>query len=355
MKTTLKDLAELLRGSFEGDPALELTGVAPIEHAAAGAVTFLANKKYQRHLTETAASAVILDASMPCPRPDVGVIRVQDPYLSFARALRFFHPAPARTETVVDPSSSVHATAVLGRGVTVGPLAVLEEGVTVGDGSTVMAGAVLTAGCAIGRDCLVYPNVSILAKARVGDRVIIHAGATIGSDGFGFAPVERTWEKIPQVGSVRIGDDVEIGANCAIDRGALEDTVIGRGSKLDNLIQIAHNVRIGEDTVIAAQAGISGSTIVGTHVIIAGQVGLVGHIEIADDVTVGAQSGVSKSILETGKVFRGSPAHEIHDELRAEAAIRQLPDLLRTVRALEAQLLLLREELDAGKALAEHS
>jgi UDP-3-O-[3-hydroxymyristoyl] glucosamine N-acyltransferase len=348
VKTTLKDLAELLRGTFEGDAALELSGVAPIEHAAAGNVTFLANKKYARHIAGTGASAIILDAATACDRPGLAVIRVQDPYLSFARALQFFHPPAARLATALDATSCVHPEAVLGEGVYVGAHAVIERGARVGDRTAIHAGAVLTEGVSLGAECIVYPNASLLARAQLGNRVIVHAGATIGSDGFGFAPVGDTWEKIPQVGSVRIGDDCEIGANSAIDRGALGDTVLGRGVKIDNLVQIAHNVQIADDTVIAAQSGISGSTVIGRHVIIAGQVGVVGHIELGDGVTIGAQSGVSKSVEGPGKVFRGSPAHEIHDELKVEAALRRLPELLRSVRTLEAQVNALREELDAG-------
>ena len=193
--------------------------------------------------------------------------------------------------------------------------------------------------------------MTVLDRCRLGDRVTVHAGTTIGSDGFGFAPHEGRYEKIPQVGFVVVEDDVEIGANCAIDRGTLGPTTIRRGAKLDNLIQIAHNVEVGEHTVIAAQAGISGSTVLGPHVIIAGQAGLVGHIEIGTRVTVGAQAGVSKDLEGEGKMYRGSPAREIHEELRLEAAMRQLPDLIRTVRRQDARI----AELEAALQKAEEA
>ncbi|MBI5646407.1 MAG: UDP-3-O-(3-hydroxymyristoyl)glucosamine N-acyltransferase [Ignavibacteriae bacterium] len=347
MNVTVHELAALLGGRYSGPGDVELRGLAPIDSAEQGDITFLANKKYDRFLATTRASAIILDETLPFLREDVAVIRVKDPYLSFALALRHFHPAPSPRETEIHPSAIIDPSARIGARVRIGAGVVVEAGAAVGDGTVLHAGAVIGEGVHIGEQCLIYPNVSILARASIGNRVIIHGGATIGSDGFGFAPAAGSYMKIPQVGSVVIGDDVEIGANSTVDRGALGDTIIRRGAKLDNLIQIAHNVIVGEDTVIAAQAGISGSTTLGSHVIIAGQAGLVGHIEIAENVTVGAQSGVSKSIMQPGKTYRGSPAHEIHDELRQEAAMRQVPDLIATVRTLEARLREAEEELRA--------
>jgi UDP-3-O-[3-hydroxymyristoyl] glucosamine N-acyltransferase len=208
-----------------------------------------------------------------------------------------------------------------------------------------MAGVVVDDDVSIGEDCLVYPNVSILARACIGNRVILHAGVRIGTDGFGFAPIEQTWKKIPQVGTVVIEDDVEIGANSTVDRATLGATRIERGTKLDNLIMIAHNVEIGEDSIIVSQAGISGSTTIGNHVTIAGQVGIAGHLDIADGVTVTAQSGVSKSLPGIGKVYRGTPAQEMHSEMRILAAIRSVPELIQTVRALEQRIAVLSAEL----------
>jgi UDP-3-O-[3-hydroxymyristoyl] glucosamine N-acyltransferase len=338
MSIPLRTLAELCGASIEGDPDLIISGVAPIQDAVPGQITFLANKRYERYLDTTLASAVILDQNTPVPRGGITVLRATNPYFGFVVTLRAFHPPGSPYQKGVHPDATVHPSARLSEDVHIGPRAVIGEGVSVGARSAIAAGAVLTSGVTIGDDCIIHPNVTILAHATVGNRVIIHSGSTIGSDGFGFAPFEGRYEKIPQVGTVVIHDDVEIGANCAIDRATLGATIIGSGTKLDNLLQIAHNVEIGEHTVIAAQSGVSGSTVIGSRAMIGGQVGIVGHIEIADDVSVGAQSGVSKSILEKGKVFRGSPAHELRVELRQEAAVRKLPELIATVRALEDKL-----------------
>lgn len=347
---TLQQLADLIGASLEGDGALTVSGIAPIDQASPSQVTFLSNKKYERHLADTRAAAVIVADTFRMSRGDIATLRMKDPYLGFVRSLHLFHPAIAYDKPGVHPSAVLHETAVLGKDVTIAANAVLGEGVVMGDRSVIAEGVVLRKDVRVGEDCLLYPNVTVLDRCAIGNRVIIHAGTTIGSDGFGFAPEGKEYRKIPQVGAVRIEDDVEIGANCAIDRGALGDTIIRRGCKLDNLIQIAHNVELGENTVIAAQSGISGSTHVGTHVIIAGQVGIVGHIDIGDDVTVSAQSGVSRSLHGPGKVFRGSPAREIHEELRQEAAQRQLPELIQTVRALEQRLRQLEQQLHDNTA-----
>ncbi|MDT8323419.1 MAG: UDP-3-O-(3-hydroxymyristoyl)glucosamine N-acyltransferase [Bacteroidota bacterium] len=349
MSRTLQDIARLLAADPEGDPQLALHGLAPIEEAAEGQLTFLANKKYEKYLASTRASAVIVGRDTAVPRDDIALLRMDDPYLGFVASLHLFFP-PERYELPgVHATSQVDETAQLGEDVTVCAHAVLGRNVRVGRGSVIAEGAVVRDDVVIGEDCLLYPNVTVLDRCRVGSRVIIHAGSTIGSDGFGFAPREGRYEKIPQVGFVIIEDDVEIGANCAIDRGTLGPTVIRRGAKLDNLIQIAHNVEVGEDTVIAAQAGISGSTVLGRNVIVAGQAGLVGHIEIGDRVTVGAQAGVSKDLAGEGRMFRGSPAREIHEELRLEAAMRHLPELIKTVRRQEARIAELEAALSAEK------
>lgn len=353
MSRTLQEIARLLAADPEGDPQLALHGIAPIEEAAEGDLTFLANKKYVKHLATTKASAVIVGRDTAVPRDDIAVLRMDDPYIGFVSALRLFHP-PVRYEAPgLHPASVIDETAQVGEDVTVCAHAVVGRNVRIGRGSVIAEGVVLRDDTVIGEDCLLYPNVTVLDRCRIGNRVIIHAGSTIGSDGFGFAPFEGRYEKIPQVGFVLIEDDVEIGANCAIDRGTLGPTILRRGVKLDNLIQIAHNVEVGEHSVIAAQAGVSGSTVLGHHVIIAGQAGLVGHIEIGDRVTVGAQAGVSKDLAGEGKMFRGSPAREIHEELRLEAAMRHLPELIKTVRRQEARIAeleaALQEEEGSGR------
>ncbi|MFZ1729341.1 MAG: UDP-3-O-(3-hydroxymyristoyl)glucosamine N-acyltransferase [Bacteroidota bacterium] len=345
MQFTLSKLAELLGASYEGRGDLVLNGLAPIESASSGELTFLANKKYRKHLDSTVASAVIISTDMVMTRQDLSCLRMKDPYLGFVHALRLFHPPTRYAEAGVHSGSFVDASAFLGEDVTIGAHACVGKNVRIGNGTVVAEGCVIRDDSEIGEHCLIYPNVSILDRSRIGSRVIIHAGATIGSDGFGFAPVGDVYEKIPQAGFVIIEDDVEIGSNSCVDRGTIGPTVIHRGAKLDNLVQIAHNVEIGENSLVVAQTGISGSTTLGRNVIIAGQVGLVGHITIGDRVTIGAQSGVSKDIFGEGKVFRGSPAREIRDELRLEAVMRHLPDLIKTVNRQEARIAELEEAI----------
>ncbi len=343
MQITAQELAQILQGKVDGNASVSLSRIAAIQSADEGDLSFLANRRYEKFLAETNASAVIVAESQPVDRRDLTLIRVKDPYLGFLQALKLFYEPEQAPWSAVHPAALIEPTASVHPSAAVGPMAYVGTNAAVGEGSVVGAGCVIGNGVTIGRNCLLHPNVTVIAKATIGDSVIIHAGTTIGSDGFGFAPKGGAYEKIPQTGTVVIEDDVEIGANCAIDRATIGSTVIGKGSKLDNLIQVAHNVEIGSNTVIAAQSGVSGSTRLGSNVIIAGQVGLVGHIDVGDGVTVTAQSGVSKSISGTGKVFRGSPAREMHEELRQEAAIRQLPDVIAAVRKLEARLKELEE------------
>jgi len=335
---TLRTLAEKLDAELQGDGDLVITALAPIEVAEHGQLAFVANKKYAKHLPHTRASAVILSLDLEITRDDLATLRMADPYIGFVKALRLFHPFIRYQPAGIHPSSVIHADAVIADDVTIAANAVVAAGVRIGRGSIISEGVVLRDGATVGEYCLLYPNVTVLDRCLIGNRVIIHSGTVIGSDGFGFAPHEGKYEKIPQVGNVVIEDDVEIGANCAIDRATLGSTTIRRGSKLDNLLQIAHNVDVGEDSVIAAQSGVSGSTVLGRNVILAGQVGLVGHIEIGDKVTISAQSGVAKSLHGPGKMFRGSPAREIHEELRLEAAMRHLPELIKTVRSQEQRI-----------------
>ena len=343
---TLQNLAELLGAELHGPADASVGRLAPIEEATVGDVTFVANKKYEKHLATTHATAVIISQTAVVERDDLALLRMSDPYLGFVKTLGIFHPTQRYQAPGIHPASVIDPSAQLGDDVTICATAVVGRNARIGRGTVIAEGVVVRDDVTVGEDCLLYPNVTILDRCQIGDRVIIHAGTTIGSDGFGFAPSGTTYEKIPQVGWVRIDDDVEIGANCTIDRGTLGPTILRRGVKLDNLIQIAHNVDIGEDTVIAAQSGISGSTVLGRHVLIAGQVGVVGHIEIGENVTIGAQSGVAKSTMGPGKIFRGSPAREIHDELRLEAATRHLPDLIKTVRAQEHRIRELEELLN---------
>ncbi|MDM7915199.1 MAG: UDP-3-O-(3-hydroxymyristoyl)glucosamine N-acyltransferase [Candidatus Eisenbacteria bacterium] len=342
MRIRLDELARRLDVPLDGDGSIEITGVAGIREAGPGDLTFLGHPKYEVHLAQTGASAII----MARPRGNLGipVLQAAHPYLTFLKALKLF------SDDRLGVLPGIHGTAVIGRNarfgaeVSIGPHAVLGDDVVLGDRVIVMAGVYVGNGARIGSESLLYPNVVIREDSRLGERVIVHSGAVIGSDGFGFTREGNVIHKIPQIGNVEIGDDVEIGANATIDRATTGTTRIGRGTRIDNLVMIAHNVTIGENSILCAQVGISGSTQVGNDVTLAGQVGLVGHIEIGDGVQVGAQGGVTKSI-PAGTSVSGYPALPHGQARRIYAAMRHLPDMLREVRDLERRLLALETHL----------
>jgi UDP-3-O-[3-hydroxymyristoyl] glucosamine N-acyltransferase len=331
----LDALARALGCTLEGDGSAEVTGVAPIETARPGDLTFLHHPKYLPHLATTRATAVI--APPGAGRAPCAVLRHENPYLAITAALRLFHPETPRW-TGVHPQAAVADTARLGAGVGVGAFAVIEEGAEVGEGTQIGPQVYIGRGGRIGRACLLYPQVVVREGVIVGDRVIIHSGTVLGSDGFGYArDAEGRYQKIPQVGRVIIEDDVELGANVTVDRATLGATRIGRGSKIDNLVQIGHNVVIGEGSIIVAQAGIAGSTEVGRNVTVAGQAGIVGHVKIGDRTVIGSQAGVTED-LPAGAAVLGSPALPHLTAKRIFAAWGRLPDLLRRVRNLERRL-----------------
>jgi UDP-3-O-[3-hydroxymyristoyl] glucosamine N-acyltransferase len=342
---TLGELARRLECPIEGDAAIEIRRVAKIEDAGPGDLTFLANPKYASKLAGTRASAVIMnggaasrnEAAAPC-----AVIRSASPYLTFARAAQVLSPerppaagiharASVASDAAIDPSATVAAFAVIGSGVQVGARTVVHPHVVIGDGTT------------IGADCILHAHVSIRERCTIGERVIIQNGAVIGSDGFGFAQrADGTHEKIPQIAPVVIEDDVEIGANTTIDRPAVGETRIRAGTKIDNLVQIAHGVVIGRNSLLAAQVGIAGSTIVGDSVMFGGQVGIGGHVEIGDRVKLAAKTGVTGSIDADG-YMSGYPMMETHEWRRAYVALRKLPEMRKQLRALEERLRALEE------------
>ncbi|MDH3891820.1 MAG: UDP-3-O-(3-hydroxymyristoyl)glucosamine N-acyltransferase [candidate division Zixibacteria bacterium] len=329
---TLGDIARLTEASLSGDPDLIISGAAPIESAAEGDITFVANKKYLAHLDTTKAGAVVLDLETPSSHP--AILRHKEPYLTFARVLDLLYPAQAHVETGTHDSAVVDDTAGVDSTAAIGPLCHIKAGAIIGKGTQLVSSVFVGRDVTLGDNCLIYPGVCIMDGTRIGNSVIIHSSTVVGSDGFGFAESAAGLKKIKQVGSVEIEDDVEIGSNCSVDRGALGPTRIGRGTKIDNLVQIAHNVEIGAHSIIVAQVGISGSTKIGSGVILAGQAGLVGHIEIGDGARVAAQSGVSRSIEEKQTVL-GSPAREAGLARRIEASLSRLPELFRRVRSLE--------------------
>lgn len=328
----LSDLAARIGAVLEG-PDSEVHGMAPVEDAGPGQVTFLSNPKYAARARETGAAAVI--TKEPIPGAACAFLLARNPYHAFAMALELFHP-PERPAAGVSPMANVHPGASLGRDVSIGAFAVVEDGAVLGDRVALYPGAYVGKNVRIGEDTLVYPRVTMYAGVRIGCRVILHAGCVIGSDGFGFAPSAEGYKKIPQVGTVEIDDDVEIGANTTIDRAVMGVTRIGPGTKLDNLIQVGHNVTVGRDSVIAAQAGISGSCRVGNRVMIGGQVGLAGHLDIGDGAMLGAKTGVAQSIdTAESTAWSGIPAMPHKVWLRMALLLPSLPELFRRVRRLE--------------------
>jgi UDP-3-O-[3-hydroxymyristoyl] glucosamine N-acyltransferase len=317
--------------SGEEDPVV--TGVSPIEEAGPGQVTFLANPKYNRVARESKASAIIAKDRIEGAR--ASFLLSDNPYYTFACVVELFHP-PVRPASGVSPLASVHPGARVGKDASIAPFAVVGRGAGIGDRTALYPGVVVGEGATVGKDCLLYPHVVLYHDVRVGDRVILHAGCVIGSDGFGFAPSREGFRKIPQVGTVEIGDDVEIGANTTVDRAALGVTRILRGTKLDNLVQVGHNVVIGADTVIAAQAGIAGSCRIGNRVMIGGQAGLAGHLEVEDGVMLGAKCGVADTVRASeGKVWSGIPVMPHPTWLRMSMLLPKLPELFRRVKRLE--------------------
>jgi UDP-3-O-[3-hydroxymyristoyl] glucosamine N-acyltransferase len=331
-KFLLSVLAGKIGARLEG-PDAEVSGIAALDAAGPGQVTFLSNPKYALQASETKASAII--ARQPIPGAGCAFLLTPDPYLAFARAVGHFHP-PVRLAAGVSVQASVHPTAALGKEVHVGPFAVVAEGAVVGDRVTLYPGAYVGKGAIVGEDTVLYPRVTLYEGVRVGKRVILHAGCVIGSDGFGFAPTPEGYLKIPQVGTVEIEDDVEIGANTTIDRAALGVTRVGRGTKLDNLVQVGHNVEIGRDTVIAALVGIAGSARIGNRVMIGGQSGLAGHLEVGDGVMLGAKSGVAASLTaKEHRAWSGVPAMPHRTWLKMVTLLPRLPELFRRVARLE--------------------
>ncbi len=333
MPVALGELALRYGCRLVGDPDQQVHRVATLAGAGPQDLAFLANPQYRRQLADTSAGAVVLaegDAEA-CP---VAALIHDNPYAAYARMAAELHPGPA-AEPGIHPRANVSDRAQLEAGVCVGPSAVVEAGARIGAGSVIGPGAVIGRDASLGPDCRIGANVTVCHGVRIGCRVIVHPGAVLGADGFGIARETDGWIKVPQVGSVRIGDDVEIGASTTIDRGAIEDTVIGNGVKLDNQIQIAHNVIIGEHTVMAACSGVSGSTRIGKRCMIAGAVGIVGHLEIADDVVVTGQSMVSRSLTGPGSYSSALPVDESRRWRRNSARFRQLDDMARRLRQLE--------------------
>ena len=348
MKIKLQEIADLVNGKISGDGNLIVNNLAKIDEAKKGDLTFLYHPAYEKYFSATEASAILVKSGFDKTRNDINYVEVDHPEKAFFSLVRNYLTPKFQLEGI-DKTAFVHPSAVIGKGIALGKNVVISAGCKVGDGVKIFHNTVLLDNAEVGDGSLIFPNVSIRENCKVGKRAIIHPGTVIGSDGFGFNPDEKgVYHKIPQVGNVVIEDDVELGANVTVDRASLGSTIIKSGVKVDNLVQIAHNVIVGENTVISSQSGVSGSTKIGKNCILAGQVGLVGHIEIADNTILLAQSGISKSIKKPGKYF-GSPAKELSVALRLEAHLRSLPDYAERIKELENQLKVLREETTKTK------
>ena len=344
MEKKLSDIASEIQGRVVGDGALLVRGVCGIKEAKAGDLTFLANPKYISQAALTQASAIIVG-------PDVlvkgkTVIQTANPSLAFSRVVAMIKEDLTPRIQGVHPSAVIHPSVVLGEGVGVGPYVVMERGVRIGAGTVICAGVYIGQKSTVGENCLIYPHVTIREDVTLGSRVIIHSGTVIGSDGFGYLTLEGVHVKIPQMGTVVIEDDVEIGACVTIDRARFDKTFIGRGTKIDNLVQIAHNVRIGENCFIIALAGIAGSAAIGHNAVIAGQVGVAGHVQVGDGAMVAAQSGITKDVLPGMKMF-GTPALEYKQAVREMGLVSRLGQYVDRLSALEERFRVIEEKAGA--------
>jgi UDP-3-O-[3-hydroxymyristoyl] glucosamine N-acyltransferase len=336
MQFTAKDIALMLKGTVEGDPLAAVDQLAKIEEAGNGSLSFLANPKYEQYLYTTNASIVIINNDQHLAQPvKATIIRVDNAYSAFTLLLEKYNTIKLHKSGIEQPSF-IHPSAKVGDNAYIGAFAYISQDVTLGDNCKIYPNCYIADNVKLGNNVTLFPGVTVYFDCVIGNNVIIHSGAVIGSDGFGFAPnPDGSYTKIAQIGNVIIEDDVEIGSNATIDRATMGSTVIRAGVKIDNLVQIAHNVEVGANTVIAAQSGVSGSVKIGERVMMGGQAGIAGHLNIADGSQLNAQTGINSSIKEPNKKWGGSPYQAYQDYLRAQVNIRKLPDLEKRVRELE--------------------
>jgi len=339
MNFTASVIAEFLKGSVEGDPDASVSDISKIEEGKPGTLSFLANPKYEKYIYETQSSIVIVNADFnPQKRINSTLVRVKDAYESFASLLRLYEESKPR-KSGISKQAAIADSASLGKDLYIGEFAVVSDNASIGSGVQLYPQVYVGDHVKIGEGTILHPGVKVYEGCEIGAHCVIHAGAVIGADGFGFAPnQENNYEKIPQMGKVIIEDHVEVGANTTVDRATMGATILRKGVKLDNLIMIAHNVEVGENTVIAAQSGISGSTKVGMNCMFGGQVGLIGHIKIASGVKIAAQSGITKDIKEEGIVIQGSPAFEFGPYQRSYLLFRNLPKIKEQINNLERKV-----------------
>jgi UDP-3-O-[3-hydroxymyristoyl] glucosamine N-acyltransferase len=340
MDFTINQIAEIIGGTVEGNGSKTVSTIEPIESASSEAITFLANPKYESHLYTTSAGAVILQKNLDLKAKVVNtLIRVEDPYSSFTTLLEAYQRLTSIEKKGIEQPSFISKSSSLGDDIYLGAFAYIGDNVSIGHHTKIYPNVYIGNDVVIGNHCIIHPGVNVYAGTIIGDYCIIHAGTVIGSDGFGFAPQkDGTYRKIPQIGNVILEDHVEIGANTVIDSATFDSTIVKKGVKLDNLIQIAHNVEVDENTVIAAQTAIAGSTKIGKNCIIGGQVGFAGHIKIADGTQIGAQTGISKN-SKPGEKLRGTPAMNTLDFNKSSVVYRKLPDMLKRIEQLEEKLI----------------
>ena len=335
MKRTLSEIAALIDGEVVGDKDIVVTGICGIKEAEEGDLTFVANSRYLPLMNYTKASAIITSRDVKsAPKP---IIRTEDPSIAFAKMVSLLSPNEVKKPKGIHPTAVIGDKVKLGRNVAIQPYVVIEDNVEIQDNTIVYTGVYVGHHTKIGRDCLIYPYVIIRERVVIQDRVTIHGGTVIGSDGFGFSTVKGVHHRIPQIGTVIIEDDVEIGANVTIDRARFDKTLIKRGTKIDNLVQIAHNVVVGEHSIIVAQSGISGSATIGNNVTLAGQSGVIGHITVGDNTVVAAKAGVTKAV-PPNSCISGYPAKSHAVAKRINACVQTLPELYKKVRALEQEI-----------------
>lgn len=345
MEFSAQQIAGFLNGTVEGDPNVKVTSFSKIEEGKPGTLTFLANLKYEHHIYGTEASIVLVNEDFKPEKPiKATLVRVKNAYTSLAVLLNLVEQS--RNEKVgIDPMAYISTSATVGEDCYVGNFAYIGEGVRIGKGCKVYPHTYLGDHVTVGDHCILYPHVTIYENCVVGNNCIIHAGVVIGADGFGFAPDGETYKKIPQLGNVVIEDDVEVGANTTIDRAVMDSTIIHKGVKLDNLVQIAHNVEVGDNTVMAAQVGIAGSVKIGKHCMFGGQVGLTGHIHVTDHVVFGAQAGVISDIKEPATLL-GAPAINSRDFMRSSVIFNRLPEMYRTMGQMQKEIEQLKNEIN---------
>lgn len=350
MEFSAEQLAGLLGGTVDGDGKVTVGDYAKIEEGKPGTISFLSNPKYEHYIYSTKASIVLVNNDFkPSRKVEATLIRVPDAYMALAKLMKLAERKAEINEGVSD-LAFVSPSAKLAEGVSVAPFAYIGDNVSVGRGSKIFPGVYIGADVSVGEDCIIYPNASVYRGCRIGDRCILHSSSVIGADGFGFAKNENgDYVKMPQNGNVILGNDVEVGASSTIDRGSMGPTIIGNGVKIDNQVQVAHNVELGESTAVAACSGIAGSTKIGKHCVLAGKVGVVGHAHIADNCILAAGTNLQSGIDKPGSVYQGSPALPFFNAKRSFAAYKNLPDMVRTVNSMQKEIEKLKQEIQSIK------